>query len=62
MCAKKLGMEEYPEGRSDGKPCSIYWHSIVYGDMKVVVKSPDSRVNKFPGKFLLSVYQDLVNI
>ncbi|KAE9552579.1 hypothetical protein FO519_004196 [Halicephalobus sp. NKZ332] len=49
MCAKKLGMEEYPEGRNDGKPSSVYWHSIVYGDMKIIVKSPDSRVNKFPG-------------
>ena len=62
MCATKLGMEEYPEGRNDGKPCSIYWHSIVYGDMKVVVKSPDSRVNKFPGELLIFIYWNLMKL
>ena len=52
QCAKKLGIQEFPEGRHDGKPSNIYWHSIVYSDMKVVVKSPESKINKFPGKLL----------
>ncbi|KAH7699364.1 Protein TTLL-11 b, partial [Aphelenchoides avenae] len=55
MCARKLNIEEYPEGRSDDRPCSIYWHNVVYGDIKQVVKgAPDSRVNKFPGMTDLS--------
>ncbi|PAV61226.1 hypothetical protein WR25_23242 [Diploscapter pachys] len=49
LCAKKLGVEEYPEGRSDGRFCDIYWHNVVYSDMKNVVASSHSKVNKFPG-------------
>uniref|UniRef100_A0A1I7RSU1 Tubulin polyglutamylase TTLL11 n=1 Tax=Bursaphelenchus xylophilus TaxID=6326 RepID=A0A1I7RSU1_BURXY len=49
MCAKKLNIKEYPEGRPDGKPCSMYWHSQVHNDMKSFIKSSDSKVNKFPG-------------
>lgn len=40
---------KYQNGRDDGKPCDIYWHNIVYGDMKNVVNSANARVNKFPG-------------
>uniref|UniRef100_A0A914WD28 Tubulin polyglutamylase TTLL11 n=1 Tax=Plectus sambesii TaxID=2011161 RepID=A0A914WD28_9BILA len=49
LCAEKLGFVEYPEGRRDGRPCDIYWHNIIYSDMKDVVFHPGSRVNKFPG-------------
>ncbi|CAD5229334.1 unnamed protein product [Bursaphelenchus okinawaensis] len=49
MCAKKLNISEYPEGRPDGQPCSIYWHSQVHNDMKTFIRSQDSKVNKFPG-------------
>ncbi|KHN75232.1 Tubulin polyglutamylase TTLL11 [Toxocara canis] len=54
LCAQKLGIKEFPEGRSDGKPCDIYWHSIVYNDMKAVVNDVNARVNKFPGMTELS--------
>uniref|UniRef100_A0A0N5ANB1 Tubulin--tyrosine ligase-like protein 9 n=1 Tax=Syphacia muris TaxID=451379 RepID=A0A0N5ANB1_9BILA len=31
------------------EPCDIYWHSIVYSDLKYIVTNANSRVNKFPG-------------
>uniref|UniRef100_A0AC35GR89 Tubulin-tyrosine ligase family protein n=1 Tax=Panagrolaimus sp. PS1159 TaxID=55785 RepID=A0AC35GR89_9BILA len=49
LCAKKLGIKDFPEGRHDGKPANIYWHSVVFNDMKSIVKSPESKINKFPG-------------
>lgn len=49
LCAKKLGIKDFPEGRHDGKPANIYWHSVVFNDMKNIVKSPESKINKFPG-------------
>uniref|UniRef100_A0A7E4V8V7 DUF4005 domain-containing protein n=1 Tax=Panagrellus redivivus TaxID=6233 RepID=A0A7E4V8V7_PANRE len=48
VCSSKLGLDEFPDGRKDGRPASIYWHNVVYSDLKSVVKSPESRVNKFP--------------
>uniref|UniRef100_A0A915BM83 Tubulin tyrosine ligase n=1 Tax=Parascaris univalens TaxID=6257 RepID=A0A915BM83_PARUN len=54
LCAQQLGLQEYPEGRSDGKPCDIYWHNIVYQDMKAIVTGVNARVNKFPGMTELS--------
>ncbi|CAI4225713.1 unnamed protein product [Auanema sp. JU1783] len=49
LCSRKIGIQEFPNGRSDGRPCDLYWHNVVYGDMKSVVQSSSSRVNKFPG-------------
>uniref|UniRef100_F1KX28 Tubulin polyglutamylase TTLL11 n=1 Tax=Ascaris suum TaxID=6253 RepID=F1KX28_ASCSU len=54
LCAQQLGLQEYPEGRSDGKPCDIYWHNVVYQDMKAIVADVNARVNKFPGMTDLS--------
>lgn len=54
ICATKLGLLEYPEGRDDGAACDIYWHNIVYHDMRTLVKSPHAKVNKFPGMSDLS--------
>lgn len=58
LCAKKLGLKELSDGRNDGKAANIYWHSIVYNDMKSVVKSPESKINKFPGKQQLFLKSD----
>lgn len=68
MCAQRLGIEEvsgaggraqleqFPNGRPDGKPCSIYWHSQVHNDMKTFIRSPEARVNKFPGERLNQLF------
>ncbi|CAD6187334.1 unnamed protein product [Caenorhabditis auriculariae] len=48
LCSRKIGIEEYPNGNPEG-PCDIYWHNVVYNDMKSVVRSSNSKVNKFPG-------------
>uniref|UniRef100_A0A0N4Z0S9 Tubulin polyglutamylase TTLL11 n=1 Tax=Parastrongyloides trichosuri TaxID=131310 RepID=A0A0N4Z0S9_PARTI len=47
MCAKSLGIVEVPE--PSPKPCNIYWHNVVYSDLRNVIRSPSSYVNKFPG-------------
>ncbi|CEF61849.1 Tubulin polyglutamylase TTLL11 [Strongyloides ratti] len=47
MCAKNLGILEIQEPSS--KPCNIYWHNVVYSDLRNVIPSPMSYVNKFPG-------------
>ncbi|KAK0404708.1 hypothetical protein QR680_017589 [Steinernema hermaphroditum] len=52
-CARRLGMREFPNGRDDG-PCDIYWHNVVYQDLRSVVSAPTSRVNKFPNMTELS--------
>uniref|UniRef100_A0A8R1I575 Tubulin--tyrosine ligase-like protein 9 n=1 Tax=Caenorhabditis japonica TaxID=281687 RepID=A0A8R1I575_CAEJA len=49
MCAKKIGIVEYPEGRPDKRACDVYWHNVVLSDMNKIVTSPNSKVNKFPG-------------
>lgn len=49
FCARNLGIAEFAVPRDDGQPCDIYWHSIVFPDMKTVVKA-GARVNKFPGQ------------
>ncbi|CCD68978.2 Tubulin polyglutamylase ttll-11 [Caenorhabditis elegans] len=49
LCSKKIGIIEYPDGRSDKQPCDVYWHNVVLSDMNKIVTSPQSRVNKFPG-------------
>uniref|UniRef100_A0A183BM19 Tubulin tyrosine ligase-like family, member 11 n=1 Tax=Globodera pallida TaxID=36090 RepID=A0A183BM19_GLOPA len=48
FCAQQLGIQEFNEPTSAGRTCDIYWHSVVYPDMKDVVKD-GGRVNKFPG-------------
>uniref|UniRef100_A0A914H167 Uncharacterized protein n=1 Tax=Globodera rostochiensis TaxID=31243 RepID=A0A914H167_GLORO len=48
FCAQQLGIREFNEPTSAGRTCDIYWHSVVYPDMKDVVKD-GGRVNKFPG-------------
>ncbi|TKR81233.1 hypothetical protein L596_015139 [Steinernema carpocapsae] len=53
MCARRLNMQEFPSGSND-KPCDIYWHNIVYQDLKNIVTSSTSRVNKFPSMTELS--------
>ncbi|VDO25931.1 unnamed protein product, partial [Heligmosomoides polygyrus] len=40
---------QYPDGRDDGKPCSVYWFATFPHDFKSIVKSPQSLVNRFPG-------------
>ncbi|KAI1730595.1 tubulin-tyrosine ligase family domain-containing protein [Ditylenchus destructor] len=47
MCGRKMGMIEYSDGVNEH--CDIYWHNIVYNDMKSIIKNPEARVNKFPG-------------
>ncbi|KAI1706363.1 tubulin-tyrosine ligase family domain-containing protein [Ditylenchus destructor] len=47
MCCRKMGMIEYSDGVNEH--CDIYWHNIVYNDMKTIIKNPEARVNKFPG-------------
>uniref|UniRef100_A0A0K0FDA5 Tubulin polyglutamylase TTLL11 (inferred by orthology to a human protein) n=1 Tax=Strongyloides venezuelensis TaxID=75913 RepID=A0A0K0FDA5_STRVS len=47
MCARNLGIIEVPE--PSPKPCNIYWHNVVYPDLRNVITSPTSYVNKFPG-------------
>uniref|UniRef100_A0A915PCZ8 Tubulin polyglutamylase TTLL11 n=1 Tax=Setaria digitata TaxID=48799 RepID=A0A915PCZ8_9BILA len=54
ICATNLGMREYPEGRNDGGACDIYWHNIIYQDMRTIIKNPQCKVNKFPGMSELS--------
>ncbi|KAF1749595.1 hypothetical protein GCK72_026063 [Caenorhabditis remanei] len=49
LCAKKIGIIEYPEGRPDKQPSDVYWHNVVLSDMNKIVTSPHSKVNKFPG-------------
>ncbi|GMT32922.1 hypothetical protein PFISCL1PPCAC_24219, partial [Pristionchus fissidentatus] len=49
LCSRKIGITEYPNAREDNKPCDIYWHNVVYSDIRNVVGSATSRVNKFPG-------------
>ncbi|VDO81433.1 unnamed protein product [Heligmosomoides polygyrus] len=49
MCSESLGFIEYPNGREDDQACDIYWFSTVPSDMKTLIKSPRSLVNKFPG-------------
>ncbi|VDM98056.1 unnamed protein product, partial [Thelazia callipaeda] len=48
ICASKLGMHEYSEGRNDGS-CDIYWFNIIYHDMRTIIKDPNAKINKFPG-------------
>ncbi|KAL3080784.1 hypothetical protein niasHS_014889 [Heterodera schachtii] len=48
FCAQQLGIREFTEPKRDGQSCDIYWHSVVYQDMKDTVKE-GGRVNKFPG-------------
>uniref|UniRef100_A0A0R3RK51 TTL domain-containing protein n=1 Tax=Elaeophora elaphi TaxID=1147741 RepID=A0A0R3RK51_9BILA len=54
ICAAKLGMREYPEGREDGGACDIYWHNNMQHDIRSIVKNPQSKINKFPGMSDLS--------
>uniref|UniRef100_A0A1I7XV01 Tubulin--tyrosine ligase-like protein 9 n=1 Tax=Heterorhabditis bacteriophora TaxID=37862 RepID=A0A1I7XV01_HETBA len=42
-------ISQYPEGREDNRPCDVFWHNVVYSDMKNLVRSANSKVNKFPG-------------
>lgn len=44
-------MLQYPDGRDDGDTCDIYWHNVVYHDMRSIVKGPYAKVNKFPGNY-----------
>ncbi|VDK67805.1 unnamed protein product [Litomosoides sigmodontis] len=54
ICAAKLGMREYPEGREDGGICDIYWHNNMQHDVKSIIRNPQSKINKFPGMSDLS--------
>ncbi|CAG9539245.1 unnamed protein product [Cercopithifilaria johnstoni] len=54
ICAAKLGMREYPEGREDGGVCDIYWHNNMQHDIRSIVKNSQSKINKFPGMSDLS--------
>uniref|UniRef100_A0A0K0EQ05 Tubulin--tyrosine ligase-like protein 9 n=1 Tax=Strongyloides stercoralis TaxID=6248 RepID=A0A0K0EQ05_STRER len=47
MCARNLGIVEVPE--PSPKPCNIYWHNVVYSDLRNLIPSSSSYVNKFPG-------------
>ncbi|CAB3400776.1 unnamed protein product [Caenorhabditis bovis] len=49
LCARKIGIVEYPNGAEDNRPCDVYWHNVVYNDMNKIITSPHSKVNKFPG-------------
>ncbi|CAI5456246.1 unnamed protein product [Caenorhabditis angaria] len=49
LCAKKIGIIEYPDGNPERKPCDVYWHNVVYNDLNKLITSPNSKVNKFPG-------------
>uniref|UniRef100_A0A183CYM6 Tubulin tyrosine ligase n=1 Tax=Gongylonema pulchrum TaxID=637853 RepID=A0A183CYM6_9BILA len=54
LCAAKLGLQEYPDGRDDGCACDIYWHNVNYHDVNALIKSPRSKINKFPVTEIIS--------